>query len=775
MDRPIVFITAAFSLGIVLAKYLFLPFWLTLMFFLVFLVLSLIALIKKLNLSAFILVLCFLAGMFSFQVKSLPSPEDISNYTEKGYFSVVGQVDDAPKVREEKLLFPLKVEKIIQDKNQNRAGGLIYVSVQGKESDLNYGDKIEARGVLSEFRSYSNPLMPDGLKGCSLNATFFKKLPGGGGNLLKKVALCFSRKFNEVLLKILPQKDASLLGSILLGNSVSPLPAEMKDTYRKAGLIHLLVVSGTQVSILIGVCLNLTRAAGLPQWLCIAVTSFFNLMLIIVTGAGASILRAAIMGQITLIGLLFERNKEFYTSLSLSALILLIVDPRTLFDIGFQLSFAATWALVYIAPVLEKKMPQLLAISLAPIMATSPIIAFYFSQLSFGAIISNLLVLPWVEFLVILGFSTTLLGFIFLPLAQIFGHTIWVMLSILEKIANAVAALPFACFYINAPSLLLIGGYYTALIALVEAMKKESKIFTKKKIAFALIFLFAIFAWDRAFTAPTLGGQEMTVTFLDVGQGDCVLVESPNGKNILIDGGGVEGIRASGNPEIRDAVGEKVVVPFLHRKGINRLDLVILTHPHADHLGGLNKVLEEIKVDQVLDSGQVYNSQAYRRFKELVRANGIRYSIAQAGQVLNLGDNLKGYIFNPILPLLGDTNSDSIVMRLVYGDISFLFTGDTESNGEERILQSSFISLQSTILKVGHHGSRTSTSDEFLKAVNPKVAVISVGKRNRYRHPSLSTVKKIIGCGIKLFRTDENGAVVVRTDGRNFISETTRP
>lgn len=769
MDRPIVFITAAFSLGIVLAKFFILPFWLIFVFFLIFLVLSLIALIKKLNLSAFILALCFLAGMFSFQVKGLPSPEDIANYAGKGYLSVVGQVDDAPKVREEKLLFPLKVEKAAK----NKAAGIIYVSVQGKRSDLNYGDKIEARGVLSEFRSYSNPLMPEGLKGCGLNATFYEKLSGGGGNPLKKAALWFSQKFNDVLMKILPQNDATLLGSILLGSSVSPLPEETKNTYRKAGLIHLLVVSGTQVSILIGVCLNLTRAAGLPQWLCIAVTSFFNLMLVVVTGAGASILRAAIMGQITLIGLLFERKKEFYTSLALSALILLIVDPATLFDIGFQLSFAATWALVYIAPVLEKKMPQLLAISLAPIMATSPIIAFYFSQLSFIAIISNLLVLPWVEFLVILGFSTTLLGFIFLPLAQIFGNTIWVMLSILEKIANAVAALPFACFYIYAPSLLLIGGYYTVLIALVEVLKKEGRIFTKKKIAFVLILFLTIFVWDRVFTAPTLGGQEMTVTFLDVGQGDSILIEPPGGKKILIDGGGVDRITDKQNDD--DPVGEKVVVPFLHRKGINRLDLVILTHPHADHLGGLNKVLEEIKVDQVLDSGQVYNSQAYQRFRELVRANGIRYSIAQAGQVLNFGDNLKGYIFNPILPLLGNTNSDSIVMRLVYGDISFLFTGDMEGNGEERILQSSVISLQSTILKIGHHGSRTSTSDEFLRAVKPKLAVISVGKRNRYRHPHAPTLQKLNEFGIKVCRTDENGAVVVKTDGRSFISETTRP
>jgi competence protein ComEC len=448
-----------------------------------------IAYAKKLNLSAFILVLCFLAGMLSFQIKNLPSSDDISNYAGKGYLSVIGYIDDEPKVREENLLFPLKIEKAIKGKAENRAAGTIYVSVQEEEPDLNYGDKIEVRGVLSEFQSFSNPLMPEGVKGNNLHATFYEKLPGGRGNPFKEVALWFSQKFNEVLLKILPQKDASLLGSILLGNAVSPLPQDMKDTYRKAGLIHLLVVSGTQVSILIGVCLAITLSIGLPLWSAVAVTSFFNLMLIIITGAGASILRAAIMGEITLIGLIFERKKDFYTALSLSALILLIFDPTTLFDIGFQLSFAATWALVYIAPVLEKKMPQLLAISLAPIMATSPIIAFSFSQVSPGAIISNLLVLPWVEFLVILGISTTLLGFIFLPLAQILGNTIWLMLTALENIANWVASLPGACFYIKAPSFALVAGYYVGLVILLEILRKDERIkFTRKRIAFALLF-----------------------------------------------------------------------------------------------------------------------------------------------------------------------------------------------------------------------------------------------------------------------------------------------
>ncbi len=559
---------------------------------------------------------------------------------------------------------------------------------------------------------------------------------------------------------IMPPNEASLTGSILLGSAVSPLPDEVKSDYRKAGLIHLLVVSGTQVSILIGVCLALTKTVGLPNWAGIMATSFFNLMLVIATGAGASILRAALMGEIMLIGLLFEREKEFYTSLCLSALVLMLFDPPVLFDIGFQLSFAATWALVYIAPVLQKRLPAMLAVTLAPLAATTPLIALYFSQLSLVSMISNLLVLPWVEFLTILGFFSTLAGFVCLPAAQVLGGTLWLLVFLLDKIAGHLAALPWACYYIPAPSLVAVGGYYLGLLAFIEVFRKEGVLVTKKRVVFALVLLLSVAVWDRAFSVATLGDRQLTVTVIDVGQGDSILVEPPDGKKILIDGGGIEAGESDDDP-----VGAKVVVPFLHRKGINKLDLVILTHPHADHLGGLNKVLEELPVDVVMDSGQDYNSRAYKHFKQLIAANKIKYELGRAGQVINFDQDIKGYILNPSDPLLEDTNSDSVVMRLVYGEVSFLLTGDLGKPGEERVLASG-MTLEATVLKVGHHGSSTSTTTEFLAAVHPKYAVISVGRHNRYGHPTAAALRRLQAAGVEVYRTDEDGAVEMATDGK---------
>lgn len=762
MDKPVVWLTVAYAVGILLASLLPVPITLTVILLLVFIILTSYAFLHKLNTTIFIFILFVLLGSFLYQYKNLPSPKDISQYADKGYRAVTGRIDEQPRLSEKGAYFPLKIERV----GPSPVTGRLTVFTADRMT-LEYGDQIVVRGVIEAEEGLANPFLLKPRRSFKLFAAYVERLPDGGGDPLKKLAIFLSGRFNEVLNKILPKKDASLLGSILLGSSVSPLDSSVTEQYRKAGLIHLLVVSGTQVSILIGVCLGITRGSGLPLVWSVLATSFFNLMLVIITGAGASIIRAAIMGEVMLLGLLVDREKEFYTALAISALILLLFDPNVLFDIGFQLSFAATWSLVYIVPVMEKKMPQLLALSISPLLATTPIIATCLGQITPGAIISNLLVLPWVEFLVILGFGATVLGFILLPVAQVLGNTIWLLLLCLENIADLVASLPGASIYIAVPGWPVILGYYVALLLFLELLKREEKPrLNLKRTIVCLLFLSVIYVWNGLTTDNSAG--QLVVTFLDVGQGDSIFIQTPRNKHILIDGGGEEKA-----PDGHDKVGQRVVLPFLRRQGISRLDLVIATHPHNDHIGGLNEVLAGIRVDQVIDNGQVFDSAAYRRFMALIRANSIKEQVAKVGQAIELGAGLRGVIISPFQPLSGDTNSDSVVFKLNYGRISFLFTGDLEEAGEERLLNSG-TELRANILKVGHHGSRTSTSDEFLRRVAPELAVISAGKNNRYRHPHRSTLERLAGAGIKYLRTDLDGAITVRTNGRSYTIERER-
>jgi len=538
--------------------------------------------------------------------------------------------------------------------------------------------------------------------------------------------------FNQTLLKILPEKEAVLLGSILLGASVSPLPEETKETYRRAGLIHLLVVSGTQVSILIGVCLGLTRAMKLPNGVGILLTTGFNVLLTLVTGAGASILRAAIMGEITLLGLLFEREKESYTALALSAFVLLLIDPANLFDIGFQLSFAATWGLMYIAPLLAVHMGKVFSITLAPMLATVPLIAYYFSQISPGGIIANLLVLPWMEVLVIFGLLTTLLGFVFLPLAQILGATLWFLIFILDQIAEGIAALPLSSFYITTPSLLIIFGYYAGLILMLEYLRREGRIIiTRKRLIIGSLGLCLCLCLHFACSIEPSFGKCLTVSVIDVGEGDSILIESPVGRKILIDAADRKMVKRS-------------LIPFLCRRGVKHIDLMILSHLHEDHMGGLPAVMQALTVDKVLQPINLV-----------------------VGESINLGEGVSAQVLHANAAEANE-NNNSVVLRLRYGHFSMLLAGDNEQEGEAEILRSPADILQSTVLKVGHHGSNTSTSLAFLEAVKPRFAIISCGRRNKFHHPHRSTLERLLQF-CRVYRTDLDGTVVVRSDGERVM------
>jgi len=211
MERPLVFISVAFAIGIVFGKFISIPLYLSFSFLLVFLLIYLYALFQKVNSSYLILITFFLLGMLIFQIKSLPPPNDISVFVDKGYLTIVGGIDDAPRKNERGVWFPLKVKEISLAKTTSRATGTVYISIREKNPELKYGDRIKVRGILSQLQNYSNPLMPASRKAYSLYATFFEKLPGTEGNPLKKAALWFSQKFNNVLIKILPQKEASLL------------------------------------------------------------------------------------------------------------------------------------------------------------------------------------------------------------------------------------------------------------------------------------------------------------------------------------------------------------------------------------------------------------------------------------------------------------------------------------------------------------------------------------------------------------------------------------
>lgn len=292
-------------------------------------------------------------------------------------------------------------------------------------------------------------------------------------------------------------------------------------------------------------------------------------------------------------------------------------------------------------------------------------------------------------------------------------------------------------------------------------MSPRRKPLSRQSVLLAVLIIVAAWIWQEALRLPTTGVFE--ATFLSVGQGDCCVIRSPSGRTMLVDGG----------TEGSGGAGYNFIEPHLRRQGINTIDVLVLTHPHADHLNGLLPVVNDFRVGMVLDPAIPHPSKTYRDFLRAVRERGIPFRKAVRGQVIDLGDGTRAEVLNPPPQHLSgtedDVNNNSIVLRVTCGTLSIMLTGDAGRDAEAAMLESAR-SLKCNVLKVGHHGSNDATSDAWLDAVEPEVAIISVGRSNPFGHPRKEIVERLSRRGIKLYRTDRDGAVsVTLRDNRLYV------
>jgi len=507
------------------------------------------------------------------------------------------------------------------------------------------------------------------------------------------------------------------------------------------------------------------------------------------------------MISLLLTALWLGRPQSAMPSIALAAAIMVGINPQILPDVSFQLSFAAVAGLALLAPPLQtwgrKTIPEnteaftatvnsiidSFAITLAAIIATFPLIAYYFGYAYVMAFPANLFALLAVPGVIVTSLLTAISGLFAPTLSWIIGWVAWLFLTYTIKVVEVFGTLPFASYQISINWIVLL-VYYGVLaailsrkyfgmaiskpVALIQArLGKLPQIIYQlpKKWVFTSLLIATALVWVAVIVTPD---KHLEVNFLDVGQGDAILIQRGN-QQILIDGG-------ADSEKICLELGKRL--PFWDRT----IDLVVLTHPHGDHLIGLIEVLQRYKVGQALeppklDDEPIYNSPAYEEWVNLTEERGIKRTLAQVGQQIDLGNGIKLEVLHPQRELLQGTDSDidnnGIVLCLVWNEVSFLLTADIREEAEREILHQG-VELRSTVLKVAHHGSATSTCPQFLAAVDPEIAIISVGETNPFGHPDQETMYRLEGrlSEDKIYLTSERGTITFTTDGKKLWVET---
>ena len=643
--------------------------------------------------------------------------------------------------------------------------GRIQVTLYGETPPVGEGQRVALDLKLSPPRAFKNP-------GAFDYPAFLRRegiLLVGSGRADSLVALTADDPPWPVWVKRwavsttaghLPATSAALLGGLLLGEKTG-LPPEASEAFRRAGVYHILAVSGFNVALLASSVFFVLSTLGVPRRVTAVVAGAALVGFALVVGGQASVLRATVMGLLLLGALLLDRESQLMNALALAVLLLLAWRPGDLGEPGFQLSFAATAGIIHLAPPLTswligKRWPGWLAapmaVSLGAQAAVTPVMLVHFNQLSLIGIVANLVVVPMAAVGTTLGMLALLTAAVSAWAADVLFQALWPLLLALRAAVWVAARVPGAMVHLPAPSWAAIAAWCVAL-ALLPYLGSRRWIRATVMVSLALVLGLSIWPW----VAPDNG--RLRVTFLDVGQGDAILVELPEGQRLLVDGG------PGGNQRLD--VGERVLAPFLWNRPTQRLDVVALTHPDSDHSGGLRAVLTRFGVREFWENGR-WITGTEETLRAVERSGACRRTLV-AGQRLWLGSALLT-VLNPDGsrplddPPPEGQNEESLVLRLDWRGFSLLLTGDLGGPGEERLL-ADHAPVRALALKVGHHGSRYSSTGAFLDAVEPAVAIISVGARNSFGHPTPEVLGRLEAAGARIYRTDRDGAVILETDG----------
>lgn len=760
------------------------------------------------------LVLFFTLGYLAIQPWADPphSARHVAHYTDSGAFDITGTVAGTPLGSPRRLRFVVAVESLGARDAVRAVTGKISVSAWGKSAPLRDGDRVSLTGRIKSIQNFNNPGRFDyrrymhfqGIRGrVDIPAADLKILgrrPAAGFSVMAP-----ARRKISTLIEQAAAKDAGgVLKALVIGDREDISP-ELRTAFDRAGVGHLLAISGLHVGIIAAVAfalfrrlLNRSRFVLERAWTRKGAAVLAALPVLLygyLAGMSPSTQRAVIMVVVFLAACLLEKEAEPINTLGTAAFLILVLYPPALFSISFQLSFGAVFAILYglgktrgrdqppqSLPRIGYHLVSFALVSCFAIAGTLPLVMFYFNRISLVGFFANLLLIPLV------GFAAVPLGLLAaFTLSVSANAAFWLMQAAAFLVSKALllirlfADLPWAAVSTFTPTTIEIACYYLLFGSLLnlarppagpDAGQRPGLNRANRRRAVLAVFASALLLLllDTAYWAhERFWHKDLRLSVIDVGQGSASLLELPGGHTILVDGGGLSDNSAFD-------VGERIVAPFLRRKKIMTVDALVLSHPNSDHLNGLLYIAADFNVRQVWANGQTADTFSYRRFAALVEKRTLfKPDYPQLAGVHAFGDVTVAVLYPPGDFLARsdsgpwrDPNNNSIVLKVTLQAISLLLPGDITAAAEDELVARYGRALQSDVLLVPHHGSRHSSSDRFVAAVRPTVAIVSAGRSNRFKFPHPAVLEKYRAGDCRLLRTDRDGAVTVSTDGRRL-------
>lgn len=640
---------------------------------------------------------------------------------------------------------------------------LINIKMSQDIPSIKYGDSLYIEGEFKqpeEARNYKGYNYKQYLKTKKIIGTVelekVKILKSSNGSFIHNI----QKYIRDTINGTLTDEEGNLLLAILLGDK-DKLSEDIQESFKTSNLSHMLAVSGAHVSyIILGLTYVLQNSIiGKKNGKIVCI--IFLLAFMAITNFTPSVTRACIMAILTLFSSIIYRKSDVYTNISVAALITLIFNPYSLLDLGFQLSYGGTIGIIiFIKRIQEKKsnskvinyIKQMALVSIYANIIIIPIMMYHFNTVSFTFIISNIMASPILGIIVITGFLFIIASITVKPLTRLIAIFIKPILSILIKISQICSKLPFSNILVVTPYMFNVISYYAIILYCIKSKKNN-----KCKIIICLLIVLILINFI-IYIFP----QKLRIFFIDVGQGDSTLIITPDKKTVLIDGGGSDSFD----------VGEKVLLPYLLDRRILKIDYVLISHFDTDHCGGILTIMEKVKVKNIIISEQAEHSENYERFKKLMIHKKIRLIEVKKGDKIKIGRYSEFKILFPTSRLLSENplNNNSIVAQFNYNNFKMLFTGDIEKLAEQQILKTEKAEIRADILKVAHHGSKTSSIPEFIKAVRPKIALIGVGKNNTFGHPNQQTIKNLENIKCRIYRTDLQGEIIIKIDQKGRMN-----